>query len=139
MPAIRRHVLIACTPRAAWRALTTSDGLEKWLADDARIDGRKGGRVVLTGTDLDSESDEVRGMVHEWRPTAKFEIAWDSVGKGETRSSRVAFQVARDGDETRVSLVHSGGDALEEEERRDRMDAAWKTALETLQSLLDEA
>ena len=57
MPAIRRHVHIACPPRAVWRALTTADGLEKWLADEARVDGRKGGRVVLTGTDFDAEQD----------------------------------------------------------------------------------
>ena len=53
MAAIRRHVYIANGARAVWRALTTSEGLEKWLAEDARVDGRKGGRVVLSGTDLD--------------------------------------------------------------------------------------
>ncbi len=137
MPAIRRHVHIACPPRAVWRALTTSDGLEKWLADEARIDGRKGGRVVLSGTDFDAEQDAV-GLVHTWRPTAKFEIAWDSIGSFEAKGGHVAFQVARDGDETRVSVVHSGGEALDDEERRDKLDAAWKSALETLQSLLDD-
>jgi len=137
MPAIRRHVHIACTPRAAWRALTTSDGLEKWMADSARIDGRMGGRVVLTGTDFDEEEDAV-GIVHTWRPTSKFEIAWDKIGQFEARGSQFAFQVAKDGNETRVSVVHSGGEALDDEERREKLDAAWKQAFSTLQSLLDD-
>jgi uncharacterized protein YndB with AHSA1/START domain len=66
------------------------------------------------------------------------EIKWDSVGSAETKGSSVAFQVARDGDETRVSLVHSGGAALDDEERREKLNQAWKTALDTLQALLDE-
>jgi len=137
MAAIRRHVYIANGARAVWRALTTSEGLEKWLAEDARVDGRKGGRVVLTGTDLDSEHDLV-GIIHTWRPTSKLEISWDNVGASETKGSSVAFQVARDGEESRVSIVHSGGAALEDEERRAKLDQAWKVALETLQALLDE-
>ncbi len=137
MAAIRRHVLIANGARAVWRALTTAEGLEKWLAEDARVDARKGGRVVLTGTDFDSEHDVV-GIIHQWRPTSKLEISWDNVGAAETKGSSVAFQVARDGTETRLSLVHSGGAALDDEERREKLNQAWKTALETLQALLDE-
>jgi uncharacterized protein YndB with AHSA1/START domain len=137
MPAIRRQVHIVCSPRAAWRALTTAEGLEKWLADDARIDGRKGGRVVLSGTGFDAEN-EARGIVHTWRPTAKFEVAWDSVGQFEGKSSHFSFVVARDGDETRVSIVHSGGEALDDEERREKLDVVWKDAFATLQALLDD-
>jgi uncharacterized protein YndB with AHSA1/START domain len=137
MAAIRRHVYIANGARAVWRALTTAEGMEKWLAEEARVDARPGGRVVLTGTDLDGEHDLV-GLIHTWRPTSKLEISWDSIGAAETKGSSVAFQVARDGDETRVSIVHSGGEALNDEERRAKLDSAWKTALETLQALLDE-
>ncbi len=137
MAAIRRHVYIANGARAVWRALTTAEGLEKWLAEDARVDARKGGRVVLAGSDLDPEHDVV-GLIHTWRPTSKLEISWDNIGASETKGSTVAFQVARDGEETRVSIVHSGGEALEDPERRVKLDRAWKIALETLQALLDE-
>lgn len=137
MSAIRRHVYIATGARAVWRAITTAEGLEKWLAEEARIDARAGGRVVLTGTDLDAEH-EVVGLIHTWRPTSKLEISWDNIGAAETKGSSVLFQVARDGDETRVSIVHSGGSALDDEGRRAKLDNAWKVALETLQALLDE-
>ena len=137
MAAIRRHVYIANGARAVWQALTTAEGLEKWLAEDARVDGRVGGRVVLSGTDLDSEHDLV-GIIHTWRPTSRLEISWDSIGVAETKGSSVLFQVARDGDETKVNIVHSGGEATDDEERREKLDNAWKVALETLQALLDE-
>ena len=137
MPAIRRQIHIACSPRAAWRALTTPEGLEKWLADDARVDGRKGGRVVLSGTSFDDEY-EASGIVHTWRPTAKFEVSWDNIGQFQGKGSHFSFQIARDGDETRLSIVHSGGEALEDEERRATMTEVWKEAFETLQALLDE-
>jgi uncharacterized protein YndB with AHSA1/START domain len=137
MAAIRRHVYIANGARAVWRALTTAEGLEKWLAEDARVDGREGGRVVLGGTDFDDEHELV-GIIHTWRPTSKLEITWDNVGAAETKGSSVAFQIARDGDESRVSIVHSGGAALDDEARRDKLDGAWRVALETLQALLDE-
>jgi uncharacterized protein YndB with AHSA1/START domain len=137
MAAIRRHVYIANGARAVWQALTTAEGLEKWLAEDARVDGRVGGRVILSGTDMDSEHDLV-GIIHTWRPTSRLEISWDSIGAAETKGSTVLFQVARDGDETKVNIVHSGGEATEDEERREKLDQAWKVALETLQALLDE-
>ena len=121
-----------------WRAIATSEGLEKWLADEARVDGRKGGRVILKGTDFDAEQEAV-GIVHTWRPTAKFEIALDSIGAFEARGGHIAFQVARDGDETRLSVVHSGGEALDDEERREKLDAVWKSSFATLQALLDDS
>ena len=138
MSSIRRHVFIASNPRTVWNALTTADGLEKWLADEARIDGRKGGRVVFVGEDAEGEPLEERGIIHVWRPTSHFEIAWDSIGNAPTKGTRVAFKVARDGDETRLSLVHSGS-ALEDDELRAWLDEEWKGRFSFLQSWLDEA
>jgi uncharacterized protein YndB with AHSA1/START domain len=138
MPAIRRHVLIATTPRKVWRALTTDDGLKDWLADEARIDARKGGRVVLQFEGDDGEPVEAVGLILKWRPTSQLEISWDKVGKWEGRGSTLAFQVARDGDETRVSLLMSGGEALDDEARRDALDKEWRRDLKALQSLLDD-
>ena len=137
MAAIRRHVYIANGARAVWQALTTTEGLEKCQAEEARVDGRVGGRVVLTGTDMDAEHDLV-GIIHTWRPTSKLEISWDSIGAAETKGSSVLFQIARDGEETKVSIVHGGGEALDDEERREKLNKAWQVALETLQALLDE-
>ena len=138
MPAIRRHIHIATTPRKVWRALTTADRLQDWLVDAARVDARKGGRIILTFEGDDGEPVEAVGLIHKWRPTAQLEISWDNVGKYEGRGSRISFQVARDGDETRLSLVQSGGEALEDEERRAALDKEWRRDLKALQGLLDD-
>lgn len=138
MPAIRRHVFIANNPRTVWEALTKPDGIEKWLADEARLDGRKGGRVVFINEGDDGEPVEERGIIHVWRPTSRLEITWDNIGSFPSKGTRLSFTVARDGTETRLALVHSGA-VFDEEEPRAAMDAEWKERLEFLQSWLDEA
>ena len=137
MPAIRRQVHIAATPRAVWRALTTADGLASWWVDEARFDARKGGRVVFKTTGDDGEDAEDRGMIHTWRPTSHLEVAFDRSSSTELRGSRVAFQVARDGDETLLTLVHSGGEILDDDEGRARLDKEWRQAFLALQDMLD--
>lgn len=136
MPAIRRQINIAAPPRAVWNVLTTGEGLTKWLASSARIDAREGGRVVLAAGAA-GEEKESRGLVHTWRPTSHLEISFDRVGDSELRGSHVAFKLARDGDETRLNLVHSGGEALDDEARRGALDRVWAGALDKLQTLLD--
>lgn len=138
MPAIRRHIHIAAAPRAIWKALTTAEGLTGWLADEARIEPRKGGRVVLVNEDDEGNPVEERGMIHKWRPTSHLEIAWDNMGNFPTRGTTVSFQLAIDGDETRLSLVHSGrSEVLDDEERRSQLDTDWRRAFKSLQSMLD--
>ena len=47
MSMIRRQVSVATSPRAVWAALTTPEGLNRWLGSSARVDGLPGGRIVL--------------------------------------------------------------------------------------------
>lgn len=136
MPSVRRHVFIASPPRTVWAAITTGDGLAKWLASEARFDGRKGGRVVLTLANAEGEPYQLAGIVHRWRPTSQLEIKWDRAGDADFSSTRVQFQVARDGDETRLSVVHSGT-ALDDEAAQQRVDLGWRAAFAVLQSQLD--
>ena len=137
MSAIRQQINIARPIRAVWTALTTADGLMSWWADDARVDARPGGRVVVFTEGDDGEPMEERGILHELRPTRKIEIAWDSNSPALTRGTRLLFQLARDGEETRVSLVHSGRGVLEDEEARDTLDKDWRRALRSLRDSLE--
>jgi uncharacterized protein YndB with AHSA1/START domain len=138
MSAIRHQINIGVGPRAVWRAITTADGLMSWWADEARVDSRAGGRVVVTTEGEDGEPVEEAGVVLDFTPTRRFEINWDRVGKGPNRGSRLTFQLARTGTETRVSLVQSGGDVLKDEELRSQMSADWKSALRALRSHLEK-
>ena len=136
MPSIRRQILVTAAPRQVWAALTTSDGLSQWLVDEARVDGRKGGRVVLGSEDDDGNPTEDRGIIHKWRPTSHLEITFDTVGRGPLKGTRLAFQVALDGGETRISLVHSGT-LLDDPEENERLAKEWRQAMKALQSMLD--
>lgn len=136
MAAIRHQINIAVPVRTVWNALTTESGLVSWWADKARVDARPGGRIVLQRAGAEGETEE-RGIFHELRPTRRIEIAWDTNSPGPSRGTRVAFQVARDGDETRVALVHSGGGALDEDESRAALESEWKDRLNKLRAALE--
>lgn len=137
MPAIRQQINIAASPRVVWRALTTADGLTSWWVDEARVDGRTGGRVVVVTEDDEGEPVEEAGVFLEFRPTRRIEIAWDSTGSLPTRGSRVQFQLARADGETRVVLVHSGGADMEDEDVCKSLNKAWRGALRSLRDSLE--
>lgn len=141
MSAIRRQINIAAAPRTVWRALTTPEGLAGWWATaadtEARVEPREGGRIVFSTGEGEAIA-ELRGIIHTWRPTSHLELAFDKVGSNELRGSLTAFKLARDGDETRLTLVHSGGEALDDVVRRAFLEKAWDKALNALQSRLDE-
>jgi uncharacterized protein YndB with AHSA1/START domain len=136
MPSIRRHVNIATNPRSVWNALTTADGLTSWLVDEARVDARKGGRVVWTQEGDDGSPVQGHGTILKWRPTASLEITWDKGGGFPMAGCRIAFQVARDGSETRLALVLSGP-ACDDPEQREALDKEWGRDLKAIQSWLD--
>lgn len=138
MSSIRRQINIAAPSRAVWRMITTADGWASWYADEARFDGRDGGRVTLVGEDDDGNPLEEVGLVVTWRPTSRLVIRWDSNSPAPTKGTEITFNIARDGDETRVSLVHAGAGILEDEEGRKALDLTWRRALSSLREALEE-
>ena len=136
MSSVRQQINIAAAPRTVWAKLTTSEGLTDWLADSARVDSNEGGRLVLTMEGDDGEPVEERGLFHTLRPTRSVEIAFDRAGKGPWAGTRLSVQLARDGDETRVAVVHSGFPD-EEEERTATVDGDWRVALKALRGCLE--
>ena len=137
MASIRQQINIDASTRQVWRALTTVEGLQSWWVDEARVDARAGGRIVLKAEGDDGEKVEERGIFHEIRPMRRIEIAWDSSSPAPTRGTRIQFNVARDGEETRLNVVHSGKGVLEDEEVRPGLQKEWKHALLALRSALE--
>lgn len=137
MSAIRYQINIDAPLRKVWNALTTVEGVTGWWVDDARIDCRAGGRLVLTSEDDDGEPLEEHGIFHTLRPTRRIEIKWDKSSPGENRGTTVLFQMARFRDETRVSLIQSGEDVLADEEYRAQLEKSWRRALKGLRSYLE--
>jgi uncharacterized protein YndB with AHSA1/START domain len=136
MPAVRQQINIAVPVRTVWKALTTEEGVTSWWVDGARVDARPGGRIVLHSEGDDGEAVEERGMFHEVLPTRRIEIAWDGNSPAPTKGSRVEFSVARDGTETRVSVVHSGT-MFDTDQIRSAADKTWKQALHALRDYLE--
>ncbi|NCG20375.1 MAG: hypothetical protein GWP91_15305 [Rhodobacterales bacterium] len=138
MASIRQQINIASPIRAVWRALTTAEGLKSWWADEARVDPREGGRVVVETEDDDGNPLEEIGMFLTFRPTRKVEIAWDTRSPAPSKGTRLSFLVAKDGPETRVSLIHSGHGILDDEEARTQLDRDWGRALKGLRDALEQ-
>lgn len=136
MATIRQQILIDASVRSVWNAITTPEGIARWWATSARVDGREGGRVALVH-EADGETVEERGMVHRFRPTATFEVLWDTGGASQARSTSVQFQIGRGGGETKVHLQVAGGSALEDEEGRAALDDLWKARLLRLRDGLE--
>ena len=137
MAAIRHQVNVAVPIRTVWKALTTEQGLSGWWADRARVDPRPGGRIVVHTTDAEGKDIEERGLFHELRPTREIEIAWDGNSPAPTKGTRITFQLARDGEETRISVIQSGAGVLEDEAARALLDDAWRKRLLTLRGQLE--
>jgi len=133
--------MAACSPRQAWAAVSTAEGLAGWWCDSARIEARAGGRVVLAFVEDDPEAPaEARGMLHTCRPTSHLEIAFDRAGTGPLRGHRYAFQLARDGEETRITATLTLPEPTEGEDgeaARATADKDLARSLRALQSLLD--
>ena len=135
MSTIRRQISIAATPRAVWNALTTPEGLARWLGTEARVDGRPGGRFVLR-VDADGATVEEAGILLVYRPTAKLEVTWDKYSPGPWKGTLTQFQVVRDGSETMLNVQHAGS-AFEDEAVRTQADERWKRALLALRDGLE--
>lgn len=137
MASIRQQINVDATPRDVWRALSTAEGWTSWYADEARCDPREGGRITLSTIGDDGEPLDEVGIFHAFRPIRKLEVSWDSNSPAPTRGTSLSFQVARDGDETRLALVHSGGGILEDEEARDALVKEWRQAFLALRDYLE--
>ena len=136
MPSVRQQINVAGSPRTVWAMLTTAKGLTSWWADEARVDPSQGGRITVVSEGDDGEPIEERGTFVESRPTRKLEIKWDPGSPGPTAGSRISFQLARDGDETRVILIHAGA-FLDDEEHFERYTREWKAALKALRASVE--
>lgn len=136
MSAIRHQISLEASSRTVWAALTTEAGVTSWWAEEARVDARDGGRIVLK-TRMGDDLVEERGLFHKVQPTRALEITWDGVGTSPTRGARLQLQVGRGDGETKVHVVLAGGEGLADEANRELADTFWKAALLRLRERLE--
>jgi uncharacterized protein YndB with AHSA1/START domain len=114
---IRKSVRVDCPIEDAFRFFT--EGFPEWWplaghslsGDDAEscaIEPWVGGRIYERAR---SGEEREWGSVTAWDPPERIEFVWNPGDPGDSRQSvAVEFQVEADG--TRVTLIHSGWDAL---------------------------
>lgn len=86
-----------------WIALTTKAGVENWLAQEATIDLREGGRYSLrSGTPLTSGEHVVRHAEKDRR----LDLDWEMLGERTT----VEIRLEKEGEGTKIWVTHRHSD-----------------------------
>ena len=114
MAELVREIMIDATPETIWPFLTEPEMLVEWHGTVAEIDPRPGGvyRVLVAG------QHQSAGEYVEVEPLKKvvFTFGWEQEGHPiPPGSTMIEISLQREGDKTRVRLVHSGlpDDAVE--------------------------
>ena len=76
---VTREVVFPASPDEVWEALTDTDQLEEWFANDVELDVRPGGAGVFRWDD----GEERRATVLEVEPGERLLLDWDDEGEGE--------------------------------------------------------
>jgi uncharacterized protein YndB with AHSA1/START domain len=115
---ISREVVIDAPPEKVWAIVTEPRHVARWFSDEAEIDLRPGGAMLLTW----HGHGAYRGRVEAVEPPRRFAFRWlrrEDNEPGEGTSTFVEFLLEREGDGTRLRVIESGFDRLNwaEEER----------------------
>ena len=107
MAELVREIMIDAAPETIWPFLTEAPKLLEWQGTSAEIDPRPGGvyRVLMAG------QHQSAGEYVEVVPNEKvvFTFGWEEEGHPiPPGSTTVEITLHREGDKTRVRLVHSG-------------------------------
>jgi uncharacterized protein YndB with AHSA1/START domain len=133
---ISKEVVIDAPPERVWAIVTEPRHVARWFSDEADIDLRPGGAMLLTwhghGT--------YRGRVEAVEPPHRFAFSWlrrEDNQPGEGTSTLVEITLAPEGPRTRLRVVESGFQRLtwaEEDKARytDENTQGWSHELNEL-------
>jgi uncharacterized protein YndB with AHSA1/START domain len=108
-PEIRLSMTVAASPEKVFRALIEPEALNRWLAKDAKVEPRVGGKFDLGWKESDLEHEGAAMEIVAIVPNEKLEITWpDWRGDTSVPTQSVTWLLEPDGDGTRVTLVHAG-------------------------------
>ena len=107
---VKREIVLPAEPDEVWSALTDSERLEEWFANDVELDPEPGGEGVFRWDD----GEERHAVVEEAVPGRRFAFTWDE--------SHVAIELEEVDEGTRVVVTETLG--------RDGSGPGWGTALE---------
>ena len=104
---ISREIVIDAPPHVVWAIVTEPGHVARWFSDEAQIDLRPGGAMLLTwhghGT--------YRGRVEAVEPPHRFAFRWvrrEDDDPGEGTSTLVEITLAGEGPRTRLRVIETG-------------------------------
>src|SRR5690348_8562481 len=100
---IRREILIDAPPRVVWSIVTEPQHLAGWFSDEAEIDLRPGGRMLLTWR----EHGAYEGRVETVEPPRLLAFRWQTRERqfSETNSTLVVMTLEAEETGTRLRIV----------------------------------
>jgi uncharacterized protein YndB with AHSA1/START domain len=133
--AIEREIVIDAPPSAVWSIVTEAHHLAGWFSDEAEIDLRPGGRMLLTW----HGHGAYEGRVETVDPPRLFAFRWQTreAEFSEAGSTLVVMTLVAEGTGTRLRVVESGFATLPfPDDERDRYarenSTGWLTELDEL-------
>jgi uncharacterized protein YndB with AHSA1/START domain len=93
-------------PKRVWRALTDRDAVSQWLMKTDEFEARVGAKFVLRAKPQPGWRGFVECEVVECEPEKVLAYTW--VGNDEGPTMLVRFELAADGDGTKLRFEHSG-------------------------------
>src|SRR5262245_40624846 len=104
---IEREILIDAPLEVVWAVVTEPEHVGAWFGDDAAIELRPGGDMVLTW----QEHGSFRARVEKVEPPHVFAFRWARPAGAEPRtgnSTLVELSLSAEGERTRLRVVESG-------------------------------
>ncbi len=132
--AVRRTVLVAADPDAAFRVFT--EQIQSWwplekygiFGDDAETLAFRDEQIVEGAKD---GREAVWGKVLAWEPPTRVHMTWRPGFDADSPDAEVEVTFTAEGDGTRVELVHTGWEKLAEGAKsRAGYDGGWDGVLE---------
>ncbi|TDX03437.1 SRPBCC domain-containing protein [Kribbella sp. VKM Ac-2566] len=132
MDSVEREVYVEARPETVWAAVTQPEVFARWYAfGGAEIDLRPGGRLVMRW----DEHGEFFGFVEKVEPGRRFAYRYavdPGVEPAPGNANLVEFTLTPEAEGTRLLVVESGFDRLDDEQNPDRSAQAWDNALTAL-------
>jgi uncharacterized protein YndB with AHSA1/START domain len=135
--AVRKSVTVDCSAENAFRVFTDEVGgwwpfekihsIAEADVETVIMEGREGGRFYER---TKSGQEHLWGTVLVWDPPRQLVCSWHP-GRGEETAQRLEITFTPEGNGTRVDLVHTGWERLEDgmEEAVAGYNSGWETVL----------
>jgi uncharacterized protein YndB with AHSA1/START domain len=138
--AVRKSVLVDADPETAFRVFT--DRIQTWWPLDKHgIFGEEAEGLAFRDDQIVESAKDGReavwGKVLAWEPPTRLRFTWRPGFADETPDTELEVTFTPEGDGTRVELVHSGWEKLEDGAKsRAGYDGGWNGVLEAYRNAI---